>query len=322
MKHKVGEVLASIAIVAVLGITTILIFHFAPWKNNTGKRVIFLTAVARNGVWTEEKVNGTNYWLKDFKQAVIVLNKGEEVILRFTSMDVSHSFYAPELNIGPVVVLPGKVYDVPFKASKTGSFKYYCTQVCGTHHFYMQGKIIILEANKQLSPTQIVKMQIDSIIKGKDIAEDSMKLPKNFVERGKYLFANKNCISCHGKDGVGGINNTNYQLKTVPALNTLGTKLKIPDKETADGLIKLMEKNIDLNTLDEEQQFSTFNRFLAQYNTVTKKILEGASVVQKENKAGPYPPLTMPAWENYLTNEEINAIIAYLITQNKWEEEE
>ena len=48
MKHRIGEIVAKILVVGVLGFTTFLIFHFAPWKDNSGKRVIFLTSVARN----------------------------------------------------------------------------------------------------------------------------------------------------------------------------------------------------------------------------------------------------------------------------------
>jgi hypothetical protein len=320
MKHRIGEIAAKILVVGVLGLTTFLIFHFAPWKDNSGKRVIFLTAVARNGVWTEEKVDGTNYWTKDFKQAVIILKNGEEAIFRFTSMDVTHSFYAPELNIGPVDVWPGKIYDIPFKASKTGSFRYYCTKVCGKNHFYMQGKIIVIDAKSKITKSQIVKMQTDSIIVGNMTMQEPQMVAANIIERGENLFKLKNCITCHGANGIGGILNANYVLKSVPPLNTLAVKLKIPDKETADSIIALLDKNIDFEALEEDPPFPTFSRFTAQYATIKKKILEGAELVQKADSTGPMPPLTMPAWENYLTKEEINALIAYLINLNNWDE--
>lgn len=320
MKHRIGEIVAKILVVGVLGLATFLIFYFAPWKDNSGKRVIFLTAVARNGVWTEEKVDGTNYWTKDFKQAVIVLRNGEEAILRFTSMDVTHSFYAPELNIGPIDVWPGKIYDIPFKASKTGSFRYYCTKVCGKNHFYMQGKIIVLDEKLNITEAQIVKMQTDSIIDDIMPMQEPRMISTNIIERGENLFKLKNCFTCHGLNGIGGILNANYALKSVPALNTLAVKLKIPDKEAADSIIKLLDQNMDFEELEENPPFPTFSRFSAQYATITKKIREGAELVQKADSTGPMPPLTMPAWENYLTNEEINSIIAYLINLNNWDE--
>lgn len=320
MNYKIGEIVAKSLVVSVLAITTIAIFYFAPWERHKGERIIFLTAVAKNGVWTEEKVNGSNHWLNDFKQAVIILKYGENVLFRFTSMDVTHSFYVPELNIGPVDVWPGVVYEKSFKANKIGSFKYYCTKVCGKNHFYMQGKIIILDPKIHYTDAQIRKMQNDSIIKGKPMQGESMAMSSSMIEHGKDLFMRKNCNTCHGDNGIGGVVNVNYALKTIPALNTLANKLKIPDKESADILIKLLEKNLDIDKLDDNPPFPTYSRFQAQYATITKKILEGAALVQKTDSLGPVPPLSMPAWDNYLTKKEINSILAYLISLNNWEE--
>jgi plastocyanin len=321
MKNKAGEIITRIFVVSVLALTSFLIFYFAPWKNNTGKRIIFLTAVAKNGVWTEETVNGANYWTKDFKQAVIILKKGEEVNFRFTSMDVTHSFYCPELNIGPVEVWPGKVYEIPFKADKVGSYRYYCTIVCGKCHFYMQGKIIILEDTMQITDNMIRKMKSDSVITSCCIPNDTLTLPDNIIEQGKYLFVIKNCVTCHGKEGIGGIKNYNYAKPTIPDLITLATKLKIPDKESADTIIKLLEKNADLEKLSDDPPFRNYDRFLAQYNSIFNKILNGAPIVLKADSTGPKPPLFMPSWENNLTKKEIRSIVSYLISKNNWEED-
>ena len=320
MRHRLGEVIATTLVIAVLAITAILIVHFEPWKNNSGKRVIFLTAVSKNGVWTEEKVNGSNYWLKDFKQAVIILKKGEEVVFRLTSMDVTHSFYVPELNIGPVTVWPGKVYDFPFRATKTGSFRYFCTQVCGLSHYYMQGRVIILGSAVNLTATEIAKMKQDSVLKEITMKQIPIRDSTNIVERGRELYIRKSCYTCHGADGAGGIVNINYALKTIPPLNTLASKLKIPDKESADTIVKFLKQNIDLEKIAANPPFSTYGRFLAQYSSITKKILEGAAIVQKADSAGPFPPLFMPAWDHYLTKQEIKSLIAYMISLNNWEE--
>ncbi len=320
MKYRLGEVIATTAVIAILAITSILIVYFQPWKSNSGRRVIFLTGVAKNGVWTEEKVNGSNYWLKDFKQAVIILNKGEEVIFRFTSMDVTHSFYVPELNIGPVTVWPGKVYDFPFKADKPGSFMYFCTQVCGLNHYYMQGRVIILGSAVHLTAVQVAKMKQDSVLKEIKMKRIPIKDSTNIIERGRDLYVRKSCYTCHGADCAGGVINVNYALKTIPPLNTLASKLKIPDEESADIIINYLKQNIDLEKMSENPPFPTYVRFLAQYGSITKKILEGAAVVQKADTTGPFPPLFMPAWDHYLTNAEINSLIAYMISLNDWEE--
>jgi hypothetical protein len=185
----------------------------------------------------------------------------------------------------------------------------------------MQGKIIILEDTMQITDNMIRKMKSDSVITSCCIPNDTLTLPDNIIEQGKYLFVIKNCVTCHGKEGIGGIKNYNYAKPTIPDLITLATKLKIPDKESADTIIKLLEKNADLEKLSDDPPFRNYDRFLAQYNSIFNKILNGAPIVLKADSTGPKPPLFMPSWENNLTKKEIRSIVSYLISKNNWEED-
>ena len=143
---------------------------------------------------------------------------------------------------------------------------------------------------------------------------------KNTIEHGKFLFESTGCISCHGIDGVGGIENPNYALKTVPELNTMANKLRIPDKSMADIIINMLEKNVDLKKISQNPPFPTYDRFFSQYNAINKKIIDGANYIQKADSSKPAPPLYMPAWKNFLSHEDINSIMCYLISLNNWEE--
>jgi hypothetical protein len=169
----------------------------------------------------------------------------------------------------------------------------------------------------------ISKMQKDStVVKSSCCMQNNIvALPSNMIEKGKQLFVIKNCITCHGKEGIGGIKNYNYAKPSIPDLITLGTKLKIPDKEAADTIIKLLEKNADFEKLSENPPFRNYDRFLAQYTSIYNKILNGAPIVLKADSTGPLPPLFMPSWEQNLSKEEIRSIISYLISKNKWEDE-
>jgi len=323
MKYKFGEIFAIILVITTMVVTPFIVLSFSPRQNNSNVKLICLTAVAKDGVWTDEKVDASNYTYKTFKPATIILKEGEEVLFRFTSVDVTHSFYIPELNLGPVEVEAGHYYDVPFKATKIGSFIYYCTKICGNCHFYMQGKLIILGKNTNLTEAMISKMQKDStaVTSACCMQNNATVLSSNFIEKGKQLFVIKNCVTCHGKEGKGGIKNYNYAKPSIPDLITLATKLKIPDKESADTIIKLLEKNADFEKLSDDPPFRTYDRFLAQYNSIYNKILNGAPIVLKADSTGPKPPLFMPSWEQNLTKEEIRSIISYLISKNNWEDE-
>lgn len=320
MNKKIIEIVAAFSLLLVLVGTPLVIYYFSPWNNHSKIRVINLTAVNAQGIWTEEKVDGTNYWFKKFNKAKIVLTKGEKVIFRFTSVDVSHSFYVPKLKIGPVFVDAGHLYDVPYTADTTGSFTYYCTTVCGHCHFYMQGQMVIYQ-NKNHSD-KIIAEQTSlpaycEISNNEEILKEIVK--NEFLLTGEKIYNSKGCFTCHGTNGIGNVINPFYAKKTVPDHNTLATKLKILSKDDADIIIKLLKKNINLDSLEDNPPIENYSRFLAQYKSIITKIKVGAPKLQTVSPYDPQPPLIMPSWEFYVSDQERNAIIAYLISLNNWE---
>lgn len=95
------------------------------------------------------------------------------------------------------------------------------------------------------------------------------------IEEGKYVFQRYGCIACHGKGGAQGRPNFNAQGGLVPALvKTVGTYSR------------------------EE---------------LRRKIREGVAVVEKENPAGPSPPLHMPPWKDKIKGQELEALLDYLM---------
>lgn len=317
MTRTIGEIFSFILLIASMIIIPILIYAYAPWKSSDERKVIYLTAVAEKGIWTEDRVNSFNSAWKDFSAAHVVLTKGEEVLFRFTSADVTHTFYIPELNFGPIVVEAGYTYDVPFIADTSGIFTYYCTTVCGHCHFYMQGLLTVVEEGELKDTTLLAgEQQMACIMKH----EDEKKISgDNFIISGKNIFEENGCSTCHGENGRGGVKNPYYVNKDVPTLNNLASTLKIDWPEDGDIIINLLEKNADLYSLEDSEPIENYSRFLAQYKSIISKIMVGADSLQTVKPGNPQPPLVMPAWEHRLSAEEVNAVIAYLITQNDWD---
>lgn len=143
----------------------------------------------------------------------------------------------------------------------------------------------------------------------------------SFLNRGELLFLEKACYSCHGEYGKGGVVNPNYAKLTIPDLITLAKKMKIGNKEEADKLIVVLEKGTELEKLNDNPPFSNYNRFYAQYNSITNKINDGASKLQKADTNSIDPPLMMPPWKGILTQKDINSIIAYFISIYNWEDD-
>jgi len=93
----------------------------------------------------------------------IVVNKGDTVIIKPTSLDVTHGFNLDGYPLEFIIKQQGiaylkytwedeqgnlntdwdKVSEVEFVADKTGKFTYRCTQTCGNLHPFMTGELIV-----------------------------------------------------------------------------------------------------------------------------------------------------------------------------------
>lgn len=142
--------------------------------------------------------------------------------------------------------------------------------------------------------------------------------PREFVARGKWLFDTWRCGSCHGMGGRGGVSDVNSANGTVPSLNDLAEKMQLETAEEGKEAIALLEKG-PIAAPRGKPPFPSYPRFAAQYHAVHNKILEGARPAV-EYPRGPIPPLRMPAWKPVLSNRDVDALIAYLITLEPWTE--
>ena len=69
---------------------------------------------------------------------------GQTVRLTMTAQDVIHSFYMPEFRIKQDVI-PGRYTTISFQPNKTGIYRLFCAEYCGTQHSGMIGRIVVME---------------------------------------------------------------------------------------------------------------------------------------------------------------------------------
>ncbi|MBI4456283.1 MAG: c-type cytochrome [Acidobacteria bacterium] len=308
MSQKMAEIVAVFATLIGIGATIFLPFVYQSRHlfRDSDIQVINLTGVNSAGTWTEEEVNGWNYWRRDFAAARPVLNVGRTARFRLKSADVIHTFYAPALGVGPVQVYPGHVVEFEVRPAQRGVFQYYCTTVCGMPHFGMRGEIVVQREGEAVTTGSLPTS-------GKYWLEPPPPANANLVERGQWLFHQKGCFTCHGPEGRGGVSNWNYVKGTVPALNALAERLMLFDREDVKVIVEQMESGKNLNSLVASPPVARFNVFLAQYRSVRDLIRKG-STPGKKDPHGPVPPLEMPTWDQRLSEVEIDAVIAYLLT--------
>ena len=312
---KLKETFAVISVVVIL----VGVPAFVVWYQHSQvlgqyppeARVLTLTGVGKDGVWTLETVNSSNYWWKTFSPETLHFEEGEQVVLRLQSADVTHRFYAPGLGVGPVEVDPGLTVAVQIHASPAGTYEYYCTAICGDCHFYMHGWIVVTpkgETPKTPPPAAC----------SHDFEEPPQE---DMIRWGRYLHQKMGCITCHGVEGRGGIVNVNYIKETVPPHNTLAEKFFLEEEEDARVFIDLLVKGVDFDQLEEQPDIPRFILVLTQYRAAKELIRKGKHCA-KLDATGPDPPRQMPAWEERLSERDIDAIISYLLTLYPWEEDE
>ena len=91
-----------------------------------------------------------------FEPSVIRVEKGDEVRLRFASLDVVHGMYLEGYDIDVTIEplrrevelrqggAPGQsVREVVFTAEHAGKFRYRCSKTCGAMHPFMVGELVV-----------------------------------------------------------------------------------------------------------------------------------------------------------------------------------
>jgi hypothetical protein len=302
------EKLAIGSVLLVLVSVPFLVFFYQDVYrcSRSAEKVFVITGVGNRGVWTLETVNGLNYWWKSFEPATIYIQRDDSVVFRFRSADVFHQFYVPELGIGPVDIDPGHEKKISFRAEKAGVFRYYCTSQCGGCHFYMQGWIVVTPpGEKPVTPKPITCR----------LCVPSFESPSEAdpVALGEYLYQSMGCVTCHGPEGRGGIQNYNYLKKTVPAHDRTAAKIFLTDKEDREAFIHLIETGADLNNPPEPPDISRYRLVMTRFNAAVELIENGKNAARLD-LSGPAPPLQMPAWKNKLNRGQIHALMAHFIS--------
>lgn len=78
------------------------------------------------------------------EKPLIEVSKGDQVILKLRSADVTHGFSLKAFGIYVAKgIQPGKTVYVSFKADKVGTFIFMCNVFCGDIHRHMEGTLIV-----------------------------------------------------------------------------------------------------------------------------------------------------------------------------------
>jgi len=124
--------------------------YLEPKEPNPDAKEFTLTGHTQKGwIVGEVRANDIISLWKNNAPAVkpeIEVSKGDQVVLRLRSADVTHGFSLQAYGIYVTKgIKPGKTIYLSFKADKTGTFIFRCNVFCGDIHQHMEGRLIVRE---------------------------------------------------------------------------------------------------------------------------------------------------------------------------------
>ncbi len=147
-----------------------------------------------------DEVNGRRPISETYLQEVdhpLVVPAHKKIRILTTSSDVVHSWFVPAFGVKQDAI-PGVMRDTWFKADKAGTYRGFCTELCGKDHAYMPVVVKVLsEADyaQWVERAQQGQTTIQSKVK-ETLTMEELKA------RGKQVYA-LHCAVCHQENGKG-----------------------------------------------------------------------------------------------------------------------
>lgn len=205
---------------------------------------------------------------------------GQPVHVRMRTEDVNHAFWIPGMRVKQDL-LAGRTTDIRFTPIEPGVYRIVCAELCGSGHGNMAGEV---SANGDLiGAWLIVHQDEEAFLREFLIPERDAVLfpPADPALRGRLVINNYACAGCHVLDDLGWVGITG------PSLNGIASRTQ----RLAAGGYSTMEEYIYRSI-----------RYPGEY------LVPGYGNIMPAFNPEPGQP-------NYMPEEDLEAIVAYLLTQ-------
>ncbi|MDP2600562.1 MAG: cytochrome c oxidase subunit II [Deltaproteobacteria bacterium] len=221
-------------------------------------------------------------WLWQFQYAdgkmltnELIVPKDKAVSLIMTSEDVLHSLYIPDFRIKQDV-LPKSYTNLWFVANRAGEFPIFCAEYCGTAHSAMLGKVKVLEQDDFERWQMTGKLPVGK--RTMDHGQGTMDQQPDVTVGEKISLADKG-RGLFASKGCTACHSVTGAAGVGPAVNKIFGK----EVELTDGKKTKVDENYIRQSVNEPQA----------------RIVKG------------YQPI-MPTFKGQISEEEMNALIAYI----------
>lgn len=205
----------------------------------------------------------------------IVVPRGEAVKLIMTSEDVIHSFYVPNFRLKQDVV-PGAYTYITFVATLVGEHPIYCAEYCGTGHSDMLGKVVVVEPSDYKIWNETGKLPASSLA---GLGISSAQAATTTPNKGPMKSLAEKGKELTNSKGCVACHSDDGSRKIGPSFKGIFGK----KEELEGGKSVIVDENYIRESIVEPQA----------------KIVKG------------YPP-SMPTFKGLVSDDEMNAIIAYI----------
>lgn len=127
----------------------------------------------------------------------MVVPIGKKVRIITTANDVIHAWSVPAFGVKQDAI-PGFVRDTWFKAEKIGTFRGFCSELCGKEHAYMP---IVVEVKSEKDYAAWVANKQKEMLAKADDPNKTWALDE-IMPKGEKVY-NANCAVCHQANGAG-----------------------------------------------------------------------------------------------------------------------
>ena len=161
-----------------------------------GEGIGFLSTLStpRDEVMGKKPITDT--YLQEVDNPLVVpVNKKIRIIT--TANDVVHSWYVPAFGVKQDAI-PGFVRDTWFKADKVGTFRGFCTELCGKEHAYMPVVVEVLSDDDYAKWVTAQKAKLASAA----VDPNKVYTMAELVAHGEEVYK-ANCAACHQVNGKG-----------------------------------------------------------------------------------------------------------------------
>lgn len=140
----------------------------------------------------------TDTYLQEVDYPLVVpVNKKIHIIT--TSADVVHSWYVPAFGVKQDAI-PGFTRDTWFKADKVGTYRGFCTELCGKDHAFMP--VVVQVVSDEDYAAWVKAHQPAPVAVADTAAAHGAYTQADLMAHGQQVFA-ANCAACHMANGQG-----------------------------------------------------------------------------------------------------------------------